>query len=267
MQGGDWKQVGEIQFWGGPKGTSGWHFAVSGRWGGISPTPWRSLNMANGVGDQRERVEKNRRLFLRAAGFHRTLPIMVTQVHGHEIVEVKDEGAGVAHRSADALITNCSHLPIAVQVADCTPIFLYDPVGPALAAIHAGWRGTSQKIVEMAIGRLQARYQSEPSNLKAVIGPHIGACCYEVDEPVQRVFAEADLLFALEPSKNKEARWQLDLGAANEHILLARGVQPENVTNANLCTSCDARFFSHRRDGFPTGRMLAVAELTGGGSS
>lgn len=267
MRGGDWKRSGSIEYWGGPHHSSeaaqGWHFAVSGRWGGISPSPWQSLNMSNGIGDQPQRVVQNRRLFLRAAGFHRPLPVLATQVHGRRVLEVRNERDEVAHQSADALITNIRHLPIAVQVADCTPIFLYDPVRIALAVVHAGWRGTSQKIVEEVIGRLQERYRAEPGDLVAVVGPRIGPCCYEVDEPVQRAFAEAGLLSALQPSE-RMGRWQLDLGEANRQLLLSCGVRPESIHVTNLCTSCDPRFFSHRRDGFPTGRMLAVAELLGG---
>ncbi len=160
---------------------------------------------------------------------------------------------------ADALITDRPGLLLAVRTADCLPIFVADPEHRAVAAIHAGWRGLLAGILKEVLGQMAERFGAHPEALLIAIGPAIGGCCYEVGPEVATQFRE---LFP--ERKDLDGRTRLDLTEAARRQLLEAGVREQGVTAAGLCTRCLAEeFYSWRRDGPRTGRMLSVIGIRG----
>ena len=204
--------------------------------------------------------------------------IPLKQIHSdliHSFSAVSDEPV-----SGDASITNAANMLLTVQAADCVPILLVDPKKRAVAAIHAGWRGTLARIAAKTVGRMQQEFGSKPSDLLAAIGPSIGQCCYEVGvELVTKFtaqFADAAEYFD-EPRTGDEPdpiQWlnmkppghqpppknvHLDLRKANVSQLKAAGIRAANICVSDLCTACNTdMLFSYRREGPITGRLMAV---------
>jgi YfiH family protein len=180
------------------------------------------------------------------------------QVHGAHVVRATTGGA---LGEADAIVTTAPAQPIAVVSADCLPIVLYDPEAAALAVAHVGWRGTVKHTPRAAVAAL-ARLGAAPARMLAAIGPSIGPCCYEVDEPVVGPLRAA---FPGEWERWTRPRgpgkWSLDLWHANADQLVRGGVRSDAIANPRLCTSCrDDLFFSYRREG-RGGSLAAFAAL------
>ncbi len=155
----------------------------------------------------------------------------------------------------DALIMDRPGFLVGVRTADCAPILLADPETKAVAAVHAGWRGTAARIVEAAVEALERQFGCDPARLEAVIGPSIGRERYEVGEEVAERFEPEEIV-----RREGTPRPFLDLVEANRRQLLRAGLSRERVFAADLCTYDDERFFSYRRDG-AAGRMLAVVGI------
>jgi YfiH family protein len=149
----------------------------------------------------------------------------------------------------DALLESTPGHLVAVKTADCIPILLVDAEHRAVAAVHAGWRGTVQHIVQRALEAMAEEFGSQPAHLHAAIGPGIGKCCYEVG-------AEVAAQFGL------TGPGHVDLVEANRSQLSAAGVPNRQLYTANLCTKCRAdEFYSYRRDKDQAGRMLSFAGI------
>lgn len=178
---------------------------------------------------------------------------MVKQIHSADIVIADNNGPGYIG-TGDALITNVPGRIVGVRTADCVPILLLDPEHRAVAAVHAGWRGTAQAIVTRTISELAVRYGTRPSDVCAAIGPAIGRCCYEVGPDVASRFAEwqPDL-------RDSSSAVKLNLEAVNRRQLERAGLAPEKIFISGLCTCCtpDA-FHSYRRDRDQSGRMISA---------
>lgn len=185
--------------------------------------------------------------------------VTVNQVHGETVVRVDAldyRGARAAH--ADAIITNEPGIAVGVETADCVPVLLFDPVKPAVAAVHAGWRSTVKKIVQKAINRMSEEFGSDPARMIAAIGPAIGPECYEVDEPVMGPVKEAFSFWKNVTTPRGGDRWNLDLVKANKMELMQIGLAEKNIHSIGMCTSCRRDlFYSFRAEG-RTGRMLSV---------
>jgi YfiH family protein len=174
-------------------------------------------------------------------------PEGVVTVHQVHSARVLTSSEAVGRPDADALITNTPGVIIGVKTADCVPVLLADPVHRAVAAVHAGWRGTAASIVQAAIRRMSQEYGTRPEDLHAMIGPSIGSCCYEVGPEVAAEFGIRVL-----------SRVRLDLWQLNRKQLEAAGLNPANIELLEECTRCDAeRYHSYRRDGAAAGRMLS----------
>jgi YfiH family protein len=179
------------------------------------------------------------------------------QVHGRLVVRAADCRADPAP-DADAVVSNEPGTRIGVVTADCVPILCASSRGDRVAAIHAGWRGLAQGVVAAGVDALR-RSGSARDSFVAVIGPHIGPCCYEVDEPVldalRHGFGDA-LQASAQPTRPGHAR--IDLGALVARALESGGLAREQIGHLPACcTRCDARrFHSYRRDGAHAGRML-----------
>jgi YfiH family protein len=179
------------------------------------------------------------------------------QRHGREVAFVRDEGdTDPGH--ADAVVSTLAEVPVGVMTADCVPVLLAVDGGRVVAAVHAGWRGIAAGVVASALEAME-RVAAEWHRVTAVIGPHIGACCYEVDSPVieplrVRFGSPLDSVLTAVDAEHS----MLDLGALVRLELTRAGVRPADVGSfPEACTCCDAeRFHSHRRDGDRAGRLL-----------
>jgi YfiH family protein len=244
-----------------------------------------ALNLGFTQQDGRAHVEKNREAFVRALGLDPAAWRLVTQRQVHSDLVHYVDAAG-AHPCGDALISDRPGLLLGVQTADCLPVLLVDAKRRAVAAVHAGWRGTLRRIVEKTAGEMRRRFGTLPQDLRAAIGPGIHACCYQVGEEVRdqfhsqfayaaELFREAresnpvhekyPLLFltARAPGHGpEETLFYLDLVAANRRQLLQLGVPAQNISASPLCTSCRTDLlFSYRKERGATGRLLGVAGI------
>jgi len=149
----------------------------------------------------------------------------------------------------DALLTDRPGLAVSIRTADCYPILLADPEHRAVAAIHAGWRGTAAGIVGEALARMRNSYGTQTETLYAVIGPGIGACCYQVGLEVAQKFG-------------RDQAGRLDLAAENRSQLLDAGVTEARIDSVKGCTFCEPdRYFSYRREGERAGRMISFIRV------
>ncbi len=174
------------------------------------------------------------------------------QVHGCSVARVRGDAA--EPRDADAIVSERPGAPVGVVTADCVPILLASADGTWVAAVHAGWRGLAAGVIEAGVAALG---DSGARETRAALGPCIGACCYEVDEPVLaplRLRYGAALERAVRSVRPGHAR--LDLALLARHALESAGVGPIGDA-ALVCTRCDAlRFHSYRRDGPRSGRLV-----------
>ena len=238
----------------------------------------RVLNLGFTEWDTKDNVLENRRRFQSALGTSDLQLVSLKQIHS-DVIHLFDVAPSQSCQG-DASVTNRPGLLLGVQTADCVPILLVDPKKRAIAAIHAGWRGTLQRIVVKAIGQLQMHFKSKPGDLFAAIGPSIGECCYEVGTEVATQFLSQ---FAEAPEWFHEFRtgdepnpiqWLnmmppghqpppknvlLDLRKANRAQLLVAGLRAPNIFVSGLCTACYRDLlFSYRKEGPQSGRMLSV---------
>lgn len=243
------------------------------------------LNLGFTTGDTRENVLENRRRFVEAATGDPDFPMVtLRQIHSSIIRRVTSKDSGEDARwKADGVMTSQPGLLLAIQTADCIPVLIADRKRRAVAAFHAGWRGTLKRIVESGVGRMRLEFGSKPKDLIAAIGPGIGQCCYAVGEEVRSEFlsqfAYADDLFCdvydADPVREKypmlflTARapghsnigpaLHLDLVEANRRQLLDVGLGPDAISVVGDCTNCRTdRYFSYRAASGFTGRMLSV---------
>jgi YfiH family protein len=251
----------------------------STRPGGVSDIEGENvLNLGAVEWDQRADVEENKRRFQAALGACDLALVSLHQIHSDVVRSV--DGVPAKQCKGDALATDRSGLLLGVRTADCAPVLLVDPDKRVVAAIHAGWRGTLQRIVTKAIGQMQMEFGCRPEGLLAAIGPAIGGCCYEVGTEVASAFAAkfanaSDFFDELrtgdepnplqwlnmmppghQPPPNKVL---LDLKKANRAQLVEAGVPEENIFVTELCTSCNVdRLFSYRKEGASSGRLMSA---------
>lgn len=208
-------------------------------------------------------IADRRRRLCRHAGLGDCLPVSILQVHGDRILGLSDEMPGAeTPPSADGIVGCRGEAPgriAAVRTADCVPVLLADRQGGAVAAVHAGWRGTAAGIIGKAVERL-GTLGVEPGRLLAAIGPAVGPCCYEVDRAVAEAVATStpgsrDSF----PGRLDGAKPRLDLSEAVFRQLSSAGLPSGSISRAPWCTVCrEDLFFSHRRDAERAGRMMAV---------
>ena len=237
----------------------------STRCGGVSEGMYESLNLDPRRGDNPAHVLENCRRLGAAVGFEAEDMVMLNQVHGDTIIKATaaDRGSGLFGpfaAEADALITNGKHITLTVFTADCTPILLYDPVGRAIAAVHAGWRGTALDIVGKTVARMEEEYGCKPENIYAAIGPCISACCFETGVEVpEAMLAQLGESARLAITAVGE-KYHVDLKMINKLLLERAGVK--NIEVIPHCTVCEPElFWSHRRMGLARGSLAGVIML------
>ena len=252
-----------------------------------------ALNLGFTKWDSREIVEGNRSAFVRAIMASSPGSAMAKNANAHPLVTLRQIHSDFVHvfsavpaklPQADAAISQQPGLLLAVQTADCIPILLADVRRRAVAAVHAGWRGTLARIVMKTLGRMRVEFGTKPGDVIAALGPAIGPCCYEVGPEVAQAFsgqfAQAGEWFegpfdrlatGEEPNplpwltmmppghEPPPERVQLDLRAANRWQLVNAGVRLRNIAVSTLCTGCRTNlFFSYRKEGADSGRMMSV---------
>ncbi len=225
--------------------------AVSTREGGVSRQPY-GMNLSFRVGDDPAHVEQNRRLFFGNLSIDLTELAIPSQVHSTTIVRADAPGV---FPSCDALFTTVPRVFLCVTIADCVPVLVHAPDVGAVAAIHAGWRGTASGIVARAIDTMTRELDCNPSLMKVYLGPAASVCCYSVGSDVAQKLGE--------PFVRREGETiYADLKSANLAQLTGRGIDSRNVEISAHCTVSEpSRFHSYRRDRESSGRMMAVIGL------
>lgn len=169
----------------------------------------------------------------------------------------------------DGLLTNKNNINLMLTFADCTPIFLYDPVNKIIGNIHSGWKGTAQKIGQKAVYKMIKDYNSKAENIIACIGPCIGKCHFEVEEDVKGIFEKTfsylrrnnDIIEKNEIIDGKQ-KYHIDTTLINRLILEEVGIRPENIIESNICTVCNSKYMhSYRAMGNKSGRNVSIIAL------
>ncbi len=205
-------------------------------------------NLSYRVGDDPAQVRKNRDALFALIGATEDVLATPDQVHSASIRWVDQPGR---HEECDGLMTRTPGLALGVTIADCVPVLLADPVRGVVAAVHAGWRGSAERIVQKAVAEMVSTAGSDPHEIRAYIGHAAGACCYEVGGEVADRFHDG-------VRHVRQGRIFLDLKAENRNQLLAGGLRESHITLGPECTICSPRLHSYRRDGARSGRMMAV---------
>lgn len=237
------------------------------RVGGVSQVPYDTFNLGLHVGDDPSAVLVNRSCWFQHWQVDWSKVVVGQQVHGKDVLWVNDHHGGLGARElgsaipdVDGLLTSSNGLGLMAFFADCVPLFFYYPDLKAVGLVHAGWKGTAQKIGQKAIECFE---NAGGCTEKAWfgIGPSIGPCCYIVDEQVAEKFRNnyGNTTF-LRP--HEEGHYLLDLWEANRALFLEKGAQSDNIAVAAMCTADNPDlFFSHRRDGARTGRMAGWIKI------
>ena len=245
-------------------------FFTTTRLGGISKPPFDTFNLGNYSDDDPNDISENRRRLAKTLGIEPHRLIVPKQVHGDRIATIDKHFFSLPPfkqtlhiNDCDALITNQKEVCIGVTTADCLPVLLYDPIQQVIAAIHAGWRSTVLKIVKKTIDTMSGTFNTSASDLIAAIGPAIGQQAFEVGEEVMTAFNEAGLLYKTAFYRHPETgKGHINLSEVNRLQLIDCGVNSNNIETAELCTHSNRHtFFSARRDGIRSGRMVSGAVI------
>ncbi len=222
--------------------------AQSTRLGGKSIPPYESMNLGSNTQDNLEIIEQNKLIFTQELGFSPLQVVRAKQVHGVEILIADNAGYFDGY---DAIITNKKNLLLAVSTADCVPILLYDFKTHAIAAIHAGWKGSCNMLTTKTMEQLSKTYDSNSEDIYAFIGPCIDKCSFEVNSDVANEFENAYVEY--NDNKNK---YFVDLKKQNADQLIKLGVNKNNIEISEFDTfERTDLFFSHRASKGVTGRM------------
>ncbi len=188
--------------------------------------------------------------------------VTVRQVHGTDVLAI-DRRTTAVSGGYDAIVTNQPGVLVAVETADCVPILLLDASRGVYAAVHAGWRGTVGGIVTKTVKVMQDRFGCHLRSIRAAIGPSIGVCCYEVNGTVLAPLKRGFSYWADVVENVKGTKAHLDLRGFNRRQLEEAGIGSDRIETVNLCTACQPDlFYSYRRDGAKTGRMMSGIGLT-----
>ena len=237
----------------------------STRIGGVSTGCHSSLNFRP-KGDTAENLIENYKRICAAASLSFDGLTFSYQEHGANIRAITSDDCGKGlhkerdYSNIDGLITIEPSITLTTFYADCTPIFLADPIARAIGLVHAGWRSTHLEIAKTAVREMTKEYGSKPEYILAGIGPSICYSCFEVDKPVYEQFADYTEYTA--PKLDVRGKYLIDLKGINRKMLINSGLKEENIEVSPLCTKCNENlFYSHRRDGDNRGSMAAFMEI------
>jgi len=241
------------------------HF-VTTRLGGVGSDNYATFNCTSYSGDNPDTVCTNRGLLCESIPQKPMELIIPYQVHDTKVAIINKDFHLVESREKeeylngiDALITDQPGYCICVSTADCVPLLLFDPVEKVIAAVHAGWRGTVNRIVEQTVTLMKKNYCVNPGNVIACIGPSISVDSFEVGDEVCQHFSANDFPMNRISVKNAQTgKWHIDLWEANRLQLMDMGLSPDHIELAGICSyKNDDRFFSARRLGIHSGRTLS----------
>ncbi|MDQ4044491.1 MAG: peptidoglycan editing factor PgeF [Chloroflexota bacterium] len=227
-----------------------------------------------GLGSPRNKVDawRMRQLWAEAIGVDAETIVTGGQIHEATILRAEAEDAGRGSRDGiphlgigDGLMTDAPDVTLLTLHADCQPILVVDPRRPAIAAVHAGWRGTVKNIAGAVVDAMHRTYGSQPEDLLVYLGPALAGCCAEMGPEVTTLWRETATRLDIDPeaalSKPGE-REHFDVPEANRSLLLAAGVRAEHIDVSPECTRCDTeRWFSHRGHGPGAGREGAFIAI------
>lgn len=243
------------------------------RHGGVSEGSYSTFNVNAYCGDQPQHVAENRRQLCEALGIAATQLIIPHQVHGLEVRQIGAEFASLPENirqmileGVDAVITDQPRLCIGVSTADCIPVLLYDEAHHAVAAIHAGWRGTMKRICMKTVAAMRMAYHTDPKELKAIIGPGILLDAFEVGDEVYEAFQKEAFdmkqIAARYPNSqlaeqpDVPEKWHIDLPLCNALQLQQTGIPVQNIYQSDICTYHHSdEYFSARKLGTDSGRI------------
>ena len=229
--------------------------AVFTRQGGVSESPYETLNASYTTGDKPACVSKNLQIIKQAIGARHL--VFMNQMHGKEILLLRgeeDEAFG-APANADAMITDLQEVALAVKQADCQAVLLFDPTKGVISNVHCGWRGNVHDILGAVVKRMRSAFGCGEADLQAAIGPSLGPCCAQFVNYEQE-FPEAFRRFMVREG-------YFDLWEISRWQLLEAGLEEEQIEVAGICSRCRTdMFYSYRAEG-TTGRFATVAMLKG----
>jgi YfiH family protein len=240
------------------------------RFGGVSDAPFDSLNMSFQRQDSSENVMRNYQRLGFSLGVPTGRMVRAKQIHGVIAMTVDEKDAGI-HETAkprldgvDALVTSERDLLLLTTHADCVPIFLHDSARQVAAIIHAGWEGARKGVCTETIKVMKDSFQSNPEDITAAFGPHIGFCCFEVGEDVIRRFTARPFWSDSFLQINARGGMNLDLQSFLTAELLHCKLIQGNIHSTKECTKCNGeRYFSHRFSGGNTGCGAAFIMMRG----
>lgn len=233
------------------------------RVGGVSEGQFASMNLGFGTGDNEENVSKNYKIMAEKLNIKIEDIVETDQTHTNNIryVTEKDKGRAMEepyYTDVDGLFTDKKNIALMTFHADCTPLFFYDPVKEIIGMAHAGWRGTLQNIAGEMVKAFIKNFGSDPANIKSVIGPSLGSCCFEVDKDVADMFISADLKYK-DFMKIKGEKYHFDLWEINKYNMIKEGMKESNIEISGLCSKChNDLLFSHRGQKGKRGLMCGI---------
>lgn len=214
-------------------------------------------NSARFTGDDKELYSGNREELAALFGINAGQLVFPRQTHSSTICRI-DAIPETEISETDALVTNKAGICLCVQTADCVPILLADPEKKVVAAVHAGWRGTVGKIVTKTVQKMQRDFGSDPAIIRAAIGPSIGPEVYEVGSEVVEAARKAVPGAENTLSLNASGNYHFDLWEANRRLLLQAGISSNLIEVLEHCSFSEPeKYYSARRDGVETGRMVS----------
>jgi purine-nucleoside/S-methyl-5'-thioadenosine phosphorylase / adenosine deaminase len=242
---------------------------ISTRLGGVSVSPYHTLNLALSTPDDSEAVLENRRRLCKAVGVELESVTIGQLIQGTNIAVVDEElrGRGSVDRAqalagTDGLLTNLPDAPLAVLVADCTVVSYFDPMQKIVALAHAGWRGAARKIASKMISVMQEKFGSDPRNILVGVSPNLGKDHMQVHDDVLKLFQASFGDQALDFfAPQQDGSFLLDLNAALLTQLKASGIQEVNIEVAGISTVRTDLFYSHRIEKGKTGRFAGMIVL------
>lgn len=242
------------------------------RAGGVSKGSYAAMNVNAYCGDNPADMAENRRRLAHRLGLAEDRIIIPHQMHGTRVRAIDGDflALPLARRAAllegvDAVMTSLPDVCVGVSTADCIPVLLADPVGHAVAAVHAGWRGTVGRIVGHVVAEMGRVYGSRPSDLVAAIGPGISLRAFEVGQEVYGHFAAEG--FEMDKIAARHDKWHINLPLCNQMQLQEAGVRAENIFSCGICTYHHAdQYFSARRLGTASGRIYSGIFMRNDGS-
>lgn len=222
----------------------------STRLSGYSKKPYSGLNLGLTSGDDTQTVYNNRQLYFNYLSIPQDKLVFPVQIHSSNIQVV--DSPGIVD-NCDALITNVSNLFLTIQTADCFPVFIYDPTSQTAAIIHYGWKGTAVNLSDKTVLKMKKTFKCNSANLIAAIGPGVQINNFQVDDAVYKHFNHK---YFIADGPN---HYKMDLQQAIFDQLLDAGLNKDHIERNTDCTYEKYNlYYSYRRDGEKSGRMMGV---------